>query len=356
VHSSKSRFQKGDILYGKLRPYLDKAVIAGTDGICSTDILVFRAKPDVCISYLLGLIHSQDFLEHAAQTTNGVNHPRTSWPGLSPFTWNVHEDVEQRKIAAVLWKIQRAIEVEDKLTATARELKMAAMRQLFTHGLRDIGQQETEIGRIPASWKPTAISAFGDVVTGTTPKTSERCFYEGDTAFDFIAPGDLGDTTRIYGTAKKLTEAGLRASRVLPKNSVCFVCIGSTIGKVGITTKEESTTNQQINSILVGPQFDPFYVCYLLFYFSRYVSSFASPSPVPIMSKGKFEQIEIYSSQDKTEQEEIAQILSRIDDAIEHHQRKLLVLHELFGSLLHKLMTGEIRVASLEIDVSEVTQ
>ena len=47
VQSAKNRFRKGDILYGKLRPYLDKAVIAPVDGICSADILVLRPRSDV---------------------------------------------------------------------------------------------------------------------------------------------------------------------------------------------------------------------------------------------------------------------------------------------------------------------
>ena len=51
--------------------------------------------------------------------------------------------LEQQKIAAVLWKIQRALELEEKLTATSRELKHAAMRQLFARGLRGEAQQES---------------------------------------------------------------------------------------------------------------------------------------------------------------------------------------------------------------------
>src|SRR5205809_280682 len=44
VNSAKARFYPQDVLYGKLRPYLDKGVLADSDGICSTDILVFQAK------------------------------------------------------------------------------------------------------------------------------------------------------------------------------------------------------------------------------------------------------------------------------------------------------------------------
>lgn len=260
---------------------------------------------------------------------------------------------EQEKIAAVLWKIQQAIETESKLIATTRELKQSAMRQFFSRGLHDKSQKETDIGTVPESWQQTRIEEFGEVVTGTTPKTAQRNFYDGG-VFNFIAPGDLGVTTKIYRSEKFLTESGLSESRVLPKNTVCFVCIGSTIGKVGITTQERSATNQQINSIIVNDEFDPFFVCYLLSYFSDYISTFSSPSPVPIMSKGKFQQVIIYSSRNKDEQCEIAKILSAIDAKIETHQSKEATLQELFKTLLNHLMTGEIRVTDPDIDVTEI--
>ena len=239
------------------------------------------------------------------------------------------------------------------LPAAARELKQSAMHQIFTRGLRREPQKDTEIGTVPESWQPTMIGDFGEVVTGTTPKTAERGNYDGGT-FHFIAPGDLGSTTQIYNAAKRITDAGIEVSRVLPKHSVCFVCIGSSIGKVGITTQECSTTNQQLNAIIVNERFEPFFVCYLLAYHSQYVSSFASPSPVPIMSKGKFEKIPLYTSPDRDEQREIARIFCAIDAKIQVHERKRATLQELFKTTLHQLMTGQIRVANLDIDVSEI--
>ena len=152
VHSAKTRFRQGDILYGKLRPYLDKAIIAPANGICSTDILALRPKPSVCPTYLLALIHTAEFRTHADQTTNGVNHPRTSWGGLAGLPWDVPDKPEQEKIGAVLWEIQRAIDVEAKLVAATRELKQSAMCQLFTCGLRNEPQKETDFGPIPKSW------------------------------------------------------------------------------------------------------------------------------------------------------------------------------------------------------------
>src|SRR5690606_13473929 len=68
VSSTKSRFYPGDVLYGKLRPYLDKAVLAEFEGICSTDILVLQAGSAVSPDYLSLLLHTPAFVRHATAT------------------------------------------------------------------------------------------------------------------------------------------------------------------------------------------------------------------------------------------------------------------------------------------------
>lgn len=65
VRSGKFRFYTGDILYGKLRPYLDKCVLAEFEGICSTDIIVLKALDKANNQYLSNLMHISSFLEHA---------------------------------------------------------------------------------------------------------------------------------------------------------------------------------------------------------------------------------------------------------------------------------------------------
>ncbi len=61
VKSGKSRFYPGDVLYGKLRPYLDKAALAEREGMCSTDILVLDRMAGVDPSFLSNLVHTRRF-------------------------------------------------------------------------------------------------------------------------------------------------------------------------------------------------------------------------------------------------------------------------------------------------------
>jgi len=121
VKSSKKHFRPGDVLYGKLRPYLDKAVLAEIEGICSTDILVLKADPDHTIAeFLVHSLHTQRFLSYAVSTTTGTNLPRTRWTSLKGFKLALPPLPEQRRIAHVLSTIQRAIAAQDDLIAAAR--------------------------------------------------------------------------------------------------------------------------------------------------------------------------------------------------------------------------------------------
>jgi type I restriction enzyme S subunit len=84
---------------------------------------------------------------------------------------------------------------------------------------------------------------------------------------------------------------------------------------------------------------------------SHLIRNAASPSPVPILSKGAFEQLCIFTSSDIAEQRSIAKILDAIDRKIEMHKKKKALFEELFKILLHKLMTREIQVADLDLSV-----
>jgi len=327
VRSGKTAFRKGDILFGKLRPYLRKSVLIDEDGICSTDILVFRSTESCLPEFLCYFTHTAEFVNHAKSTTSGVQHPRTSWSSLREFKLHIPPLNEQRKITGVLGVVQRAIEQQELLIQRTTELKKALMHKLFTEGLRDEPQKQTEIGLVPESWEVVKIGSLGKVVTGTTPKTKVPEYYVPPEV-DFIAPVDLGQTRQIYSSEKKISRRGLEVIRNLPKNAVMCVCIGSSIGKVGMTTKDDCATNQQINSIICNEKHKPAFIYYLLSYFAEYWRRFATFGPVPILSKGSFEAISIAVPETQDEESEIAELFTALDAKIEvHMRRKTLITH-----------------------------
>ena len=255
---------------------------------------------------------------------------------------------EQKKIAHLLSTVQRAIEAQERIIQTTTELKKALMHKLFTEGLRHEPQKQTEIGPVPASWEVVEIGDLGTCVTGSTPKTSVPSFYDPPSE-DFIAPGDLGTHRYIYDSEKKISPEGIATIRPIPKNAVMCVCIGSSIGKVGMSYREKSATNQQINSIICREGRDPEFVYFILSYRSEYWKSFATFGPVPILSKGRFSTIVVPIPSSLEDQQAIAKPLIALEAKIEVAEKKVAALQDIFRTLLHELMTAKTRVHTADI-------
>jgi type I restriction enzyme, S subunit len=180
-------------------------------------------------------------------------------------------------------------------------------------------------------WEKMRISDFGIVVTGKTPSSNNPEFF-GD-AFPFITPTDMG-TCRIVETERGISRKGFAKfqRQILPPKSTCFVCIGATIGKTCLTTKN-SLTNQQINSVVVDNQrHDHLFVYYLLSTLSESVKGIAGGAATPIVNKTTFENIEVKAPPLPT-QRKIASILAAYDDLIENNQCRIKILEEMAQNL-----------------------
>jgi len=137
VKSTKHVFYKGDILYGKLRPYLNKVAIPEMEGICSTDIMVFKVNANIInIDYLAYYLHSKPFLEYATITMTGVNHPRTSWTKLKNYPIPFPAQNIQRKISDYLSSIDQKIEAEENKKKALEELFKSLLNNLMTGKIR----------------------------------------------------------------------------------------------------------------------------------------------------------------------------------------------------------------------------
>jgi type I restriction enzyme S subunit len=85
VESNKSEFAKNDVLFGKLRPYFHKVAIAPLSGICSTDILVLRAKQPVYSGFVTLLAFSESFVNYSNNASTGTRMPRANWKHMAEY-------------------------------------------------------------------------------------------------------------------------------------------------------------------------------------------------------------------------------------------------------------------------------
>jgi len=131
VTSAKFRFRKGDILFGKLRPYFRKVVRAPFDGICSTDIWVVRAKPGFDQGYLFYWMAAQDFLDFASGGSEGTRMPRAKWEHVARFRRPRLGLPEQRAIARILGTLDDKIELNRRMNETLEAMAQALFKSWF---------------------------------------------------------------------------------------------------------------------------------------------------------------------------------------------------------------------------------
>lgn len=85
VQSTKLSFFRGEILFGKIRPYFHKVGVAPVDGICSSDAIVIRPRADKYGPLVLTCVSSDSFVAHATQTSQGTKMPRANWSVLVEY-------------------------------------------------------------------------------------------------------------------------------------------------------------------------------------------------------------------------------------------------------------------------------
>ena len=184
-------------------------------------------------------------------------------------------------------------------------------------------------------WEKCKLGDYGKVVTGNTPPTKDIENYENGT-YLWASPADLGTIKSITETKTMLSAQGFSKTRTLPKGSVLVTCIGSTIGKAGMATKEMST-NQQINSIVVNDNNDNEFVYYAIqSAFPRYLSSIAVQA-VPIISKSAFELLP-NNRPYLQEQKKIGRFLSMLDERIATQNKIIDKLQSLIKGLEDNLL------------------
>ena len=117
AQSNKTRFRKGDVLYSKLRPYLNKVIVADDDGYCTTEIVPispFVAQAPLDAQYLKIYLMSPYFVGYANQCSYGVKMPRLGTKDAQKALFPIPPIEEQRRIVAKLNQLFEQIDRAEK--------------------------------------------------------------------------------------------------------------------------------------------------------------------------------------------------------------------------------------------------
>jgi type I restriction enzyme S subunit len=158
VKSTKIRFSAGDVLYGKLRPYLNKVARPDFHGICSTDFLVFADSPELDRGYLANYLNQIWVADRAHQLSNGVELPRVDWKSLSqlPIAYPLSK-AHQRTIVARLDAVRQAQSTASSHLAAARRA-IERFRQAVLAAACS--------GRLTADWRERRGSVRAEALVG----------------------------------------------------------------------------------------------------------------------------------------------------------------------------------------------
>src|SRR5581483_11732276 len=185
--TSGTYFERGDLLVAKITPSFENGKQALTFdlpapfGYATTEVIPLHPRESGQDRRLLFfyLLHP-DIRHHVAERMEGsTGRQRVPENVLLDLPFPEIEPDEQSAIADALELIQRTSTAELHCEERARELKRAAMRTLFTRGLRGEPQKETEIGPVPESWGVIDLGTLGRIGNGSTPKKSVPEYWIG---------------------------------------------------------------------------------------------------------------------------------------------------------------------------------
>ena len=134
LKSNKTKFKEGDVLFGKLRPYLKKYLLTTFDGVCTSEIWVLNGIK-VCNSYLFQLVQTPKFL-FEANITSGSKMPRADWEYVSSIKYCIPSFSEQNKIASFLTSADKKINLLTKKKALLETYKKGVMQKIFSQEIR----------------------------------------------------------------------------------------------------------------------------------------------------------------------------------------------------------------------------
>jgi len=331
---------KGDILISRLPDPVGRACVIpeiGEKMITAVDCSILRLNKNILFKFFNYYSQSNIYLNEVERETSGTTRKRISRKNLGliriPFPSLLEQKRIVKKLDNIFEKVEKAKENAEKNLQNAKDLFESYLQNIFASPGKD--------------WDERRLKEIGKTQTGLTPKTTNKKYY-GDFV-SFITPADvnfLGSGSIRYDS-KGLSEEGLKVGRKIEKNSVLMVCIGATIGKVGFSTQSVSC-NQQINTLTPENKYEAkifYYILSTKFFFNKIIKG-SSQATLPIINKGKWENLSVSFPKSFTEQRLIVKKLDALSEQTKKleaiYKQKLADLEELKKSVLKMAFSNKL--------------
>ena len=306
--SSKSgiAFHQGDVLYGKLRPYLQNWLLPTFDGLAVGDFWVLQPQ-NADSSFLYRLIQSRQFDEVANQST-GTKMPRADWKLVSKTVFSIPSSIsEQAAIGTYFTALDSLITLHQRKCVFLFSFFRACISMNFTAST--------------FSWEQRKLGDIADIVGGGTPSTGNQSYWDGD--IDWYAPAEIADQIYANSSQKKITGLGYENSsaKMLPPGTVLFTSRAG-IGKTAILTRK-GCTNQGFQSIVPHRgELDSYFIFSRTEELKRYGELVGAGSTFVEVSGKQMAVMELMMPPTMREQQTIGGFFQQLDNLITLHQRK----------------------------------
>lgn len=351
--SIKTSFQSGDVLFGKLRPYLRKYAVAPFDGICTTEILAIYPRNDLFDKrFLFHLMQGDGVFATVKALSYGTKMPRVNWADLSEIVLGVPPLPEQEKIAATLTAVDDKLDVIVRQIEATQTLKKGLLQVLFSRGIGSVASnggcpphtdsQAKSSLCMPAAW---SVGRLGDIAPlvrrpveiiteATYPELGLRSYGKGT----FHKPALLG------------SEVGNKRLFQIKAGDLLFSNVFAWEGAVAVAKPEDDGrygSHRYITCVVDETVADTSYVF-------RYLTTPAGIASLTLASPGgagRNKTLGLSALADITmplpplaEQRKISQILEDIDGKLHVLNSKRVAYSRLKRGLMQKLLTGEWQV------------
>ena len=270
--SQVKRFRSGDVLFGKLRPYLAKVTRPHSDGVCVGEFLVLRPRvPGASASYVAQMLRSKPIIDAIDSSTFGAKMPRADWQSMGAMPTALPPAPEQAAIVRFLEyadrRIRRYIRAKQKLFKLLEEQKQVIVHRAVTRGLDSNVRLKPSgvqwLDGVPEHWDVVQVRRVVASVTSGSRAWSAFYSEQGDV---FLQSGNLGRAMALDLSyiQRVLPPPGSEGERTRVRRDDVLVCItGALTGNVAQVDRElldPAFVNQHValvrpNQAKVRPRF-----------------------------------------------------------------------------------------------------